>query len=320
MPAFKMAESEVIINEVLCYLVNKYDKCTINQLKLLFQSFYTEDELRKAKDYLFENGTNLKCDNFVQRNSKRHKGNVKLIVDDIMDYYQCLDEGNCLTRLPVFVARDVSRLPTVKVEDLDVYILAQKLEQFESRLNKVERAEPSSEPPTPGMACSIVTNSNVPGHAAAHASSQLTVLGTDTKAVAEGVSRGAESGNGKGELWTDVVRRKNKAKLMGTGQNLSCPFKPAKDLTRKFVVHLDNITEDIPCNEINAYLQTCNIETLSCFKAKSWVQRSDDDEIFSFRLCVKFDDKDKIMNPEIWPGGIVVRKWQFKPKNNGEQQ
>ena len=47
----KMADSVFVVNELLCFLCNKFDKATT---KILLANFYNENELCVAKDRLRE--------------------------------------------------------------------------------------------------------------------------------------------------------------------------------------------------------------------------------------------------------------------------
>jgi len=50
----------VVVNELLCFVLNKHGKATRNQLKHVITSLYWEDEICVAKDVLFEDVSGLK--------------------------------------------------------------------------------------------------------------------------------------------------------------------------------------------------------------------------------------------------------------------
>src|SRR3989442_1530838 len=130
--------AELIINETLCYCRSKYEASTIKQLKLVLCNFYTEDELLAAKQLLYD--TSSKVLNDLPRLVKRNKSDnrCKLLTDDIVEYITKIDEALAWDKMPVFVAQNITRIPTVPIEDMEVFIMAQKLEQFENRLQKIE--------------------------------------------------------------------------------------------------------------------------------------------------------------------------------------
>lgn len=59
-------------------------------------------------------------------------------MDDIIKLFTLLDEQQLLDSLPRYVAGDFNRLPLIKLEDMDIYVLMKKLNAFEDRLLKVE--------------------------------------------------------------------------------------------------------------------------------------------------------------------------------------
>src|SRR2546425_6797720 len=129
---------ELIINETLCYCKNKFELSSNKQLKLVLTSFYNEDELSTAKQLIYDHAVKL-IDNlprFVKRSKSDNK--CKLVVDDIMEYLTRIDEEKCWDRMPTFLALKLSRIPIVPIEDIETFIMAQKIEQIEARLKKVE--------------------------------------------------------------------------------------------------------------------------------------------------------------------------------------
>ena len=129
----------IVICEVLCFILNKYGKLTKTQLKSTMLGFFNEDELNEAKDVLFTDAGNLNCD-ALPRNVKRAKSDnrARLIVEDLLDLWAFLDERALAGQLPVYVARDLERIPNVKSDDLDLFCVSKKMEAIEQRLAAVE--------------------------------------------------------------------------------------------------------------------------------------------------------------------------------------
>ena len=129
----------VIINELLCFLINKHVKLTKGQLKSTLVNFYTDKELDDAKDLLFEETEKLVSIDDRPRNIKRKGDNRhKLIADDLIELLSVLDERKCISLLPVYAAHNLDRVPHVRPEDMDVFCMAQKLEAFEVRMGAIE--------------------------------------------------------------------------------------------------------------------------------------------------------------------------------------
>jgi len=106
------------------------------QPKSVLSGFYSEDELAYAKDVLFGDAGRLNLTDlprYVKRTSKGDK--VKLIVDDILDLCTFLDEKHQLYNLPTYVAQNVDRIPKVKLEDMELFCAAKKMEDIDVRLD-----------------------------------------------------------------------------------------------------------------------------------------------------------------------------------------
>jgi len=75
-----------VINELLCFIINKYGIATRSQLKTMLISFYDDDELISAKDILFADSAALLLDD-TPRCVRRQKGDnrARLVCDDCND-------------------------------------------------------------------------------------------------------------------------------------------------------------------------------------------------------------------------------------------
>jgi hypothetical protein len=58
---------------------------------------------------------------------------------------------------------------------------------------------------------------------------------------------------------------------------------------------------------------------LSCFPSKSWL-RGEKNKANAFRVCIPSAKRQQILDPQLWTEGIVIRDWQFKTINNGDEQ
>ena len=107
-----------------------------------------------------------------------------------------------------------------------------------------------------------------------------------------------------------------KLKLVGTGIVSHSKIKAAAVVPKKYIFLLDNICADdvISSSDVTDYLTSNNIQVLSCFSAKSWVKSRNTVTPSAFRVCVNDVDKSKIMCSSLWPEGVIVKEWVFKPK------
>jgi len=118
--------TEFVINEIICYCKNKFELATSKQLKIVLNSFYSEDELIVAKQQLHDSASKVITDfpRLIKRNKSDSRG--KLLVDDICEYLTRVDEEQCWDKMPCFVALNISRIPTIPIEDIETFVMAQK--------------------------------------------------------------------------------------------------------------------------------------------------------------------------------------------------
>jgi len=111
----------VVINELLCFLFNKYHKFNKLQLKSILLGFFSDVELCDAKEMLHNEAGKLVLEN-MRCAVKRSKGDnrARLLVDDLVDLCTFIDERAAVGRLPVYVDSNLDRVPTTKPEDVDM--------------------------------------------------------------------------------------------------------------------------------------------------------------------------------------------------------
>ena len=114
-------ETGPIIDKLLCFVLNKYsilDKETL--LKLCSEKF-TENDTNISKDLLF--GMLHDENDLTQFKTRRHHKNTDTKkVKNLGDIYQLLQEKGT-SNLPKFVAHDLSKLPPITYDSIDVSAL-----------------------------------------------------------------------------------------------------------------------------------------------------------------------------------------------------
>ena len=63
----------------------------------------------------------------------------KQTVDDLLKLYTIVDERKLTNALPRFVAEDLSRVPSVTSDSVNMLAIAKNLEVLEQRMNTVEQ-------------------------------------------------------------------------------------------------------------------------------------------------------------------------------------
>src|ERR1043165_461169 len=130
-----MADSrELVVSEALCFLFNKFGKVPEKNIKSVVINFYNDEEVSSAKDLLYRSLEQLKIDGLPRLVKRKGDNKAKMDVEDIFTLLNFADEKLELNNLPTFVAVSVDRVPSIKPEDLDIFILAQKVAAIEEQL------------------------------------------------------------------------------------------------------------------------------------------------------------------------------------------
>jgi len=127
-----MPASEV--NEVLSYILHGYKKGALNVLKSVIYSSFTGEALATAKLQLHYYTTFVGLPSLKRPIARAGPNKAKNELEDICLIIQQLDECHLLNKLPKFYIADLDLIPTIKVSDVDVVILAKCLDRIEQRL------------------------------------------------------------------------------------------------------------------------------------------------------------------------------------------
>ncbi len=114
----------IFINKLLCYLVNKMNIMSQENIALLCMRIYSSEEICKTKDLLYK----------VTKDAGR---NIKHMKDDkdkknLQDMMKVLQEKG--EDIPLFVASKLCKLPPVDFNNIDVYSLLSKIQQTQEEL------------------------------------------------------------------------------------------------------------------------------------------------------------------------------------------
>ena len=118
------------VNELLCFISNKMDVMTQNLLVKLCTDFYGKGVIDNAKKLVYAKCNALNLDIALPRFVKRQGPKKKQ--SDVLDIIGlCHEVGS---KLPVFVARDLSNLPPVSANSFDVASLMRDIEDMKLQL------------------------------------------------------------------------------------------------------------------------------------------------------------------------------------------
>ena len=133
----KENEKEIThINELLCYATNYIHNSTLLNIKKIIEMFYSGEEVSTAKSLLWDlRGGNLAP--IIDRKTTIKRTGTAANIDDIFDALLKLDAEQ---DLPIFVARDVERIPDRQPEQLNILTVIDRLSKIEHSLKVQDEA------------------------------------------------------------------------------------------------------------------------------------------------------------------------------------
>ena len=129
------AAREVAVSEILCFILNKFGKVPENNIKGIVTTFYDESEIAAGKELFYQQLENKKLAGLPRLVKRKGDNRGKSDVDDLLALINLADQELVLIELPRFVAEDLSRIPSTKPEDLDLFVLAKKSTATEDKIS-----------------------------------------------------------------------------------------------------------------------------------------------------------------------------------------
>ncbi|XP_059047370.1 uncharacterized protein LOC131842821 [Achroia grisella] len=108
--AVKCVHCNIVINEVLAFVQSKIDVMDEESITRLCIDTFTEKEIDAAKDLLFDSVSSIK--KITRKGDRKCQRNIQ----DIISTLKAVDPEN----IPIFVAKELHRLPPVTFDHIDV--------------------------------------------------------------------------------------------------------------------------------------------------------------------------------------------------------
>ncbi|CAB3257990.1 unnamed protein product [Arctia plantaginis] len=122
----KCSNCNIVICEVLAFVQNKIDVMTEVSLVQICESAFSSDEIEVAKSLLFESvGKRLK--------TRKRQGKTLRNIEDII----CLFKETDPEQVPIFVAKNLEKLPPVTFDHVDVTPLLKKIVLLEKAVHDI---------------------------------------------------------------------------------------------------------------------------------------------------------------------------------------
>lgn len=126
----------IVINELLAYLRAKLSKVDEETLVKLCTSTYSSDEIQKSHSLLFESVPSEQ-----RKIVRKGKGKEDRLVYDMLNLLKAAEPD----KLPVFVARDLDKLPNLTMDHLDVSKLLKDISLLQADLMKIKSSYVTTE-------------------------------------------------------------------------------------------------------------------------------------------------------------------------------
>lgn len=131
----KCNSCNIVINEVLSYIQYKFDVIDTVSLKKLCESTYSDKEIENAKKLLFESTSTTETQQFkVRRKGTQLGGKNMRNLDDIICFFKEVDPDS----IPVFVARDLQKLPPTSIDHIDSVTLLKDVIKMRNELDGLQ--------------------------------------------------------------------------------------------------------------------------------------------------------------------------------------
>lgn len=144
---------ELILSEVLFVIQNKFGVVPNNNLQNVLTSFYSDDEIIKAKKCLHDIAVKLcgakTVGRFVTRSGDNRR---KMNTADLLDTYSLIDRQKA--SLPLFVAGSMMRIPGIRPLESDVVALSASLADLRQQVLFIKSSVSKSQ--TDGLAPSTI--------------------------------------------------------------------------------------------------------------------------------------------------------------------
>ena len=120
------------INELLTYSCHFMNNSTIENIKKGIEFFYSEEEVINAKKILWEiSSSDLDSTCTIRKSTNKRTGTAA----NIDDIFEALVKLDSLSKLPNFVAKDLSRIPDRQPEEYNSFYAIERVSSIEMKMN-----------------------------------------------------------------------------------------------------------------------------------------------------------------------------------------
>ena len=329
---------DIVVNELLCFLHNKFGTVPSDKLQTCMVGFYNEIEVTSAKQILFDIASKFVDDSKMPRLITRKGANkMKLECEDIISLYSLLDREKVV--LPKLVSENLGRIPPLQPNEVNlvnvlrgmdelkacVKLLREELGDLKTRTGangKTANAGPSSTWVQDYQPSSVKLPPFADSHNSSNSSegasnrTKLTANSQKSASYAQAAQKGRGLDLGDQDGWEQPRHKQRPKPIYGERKTSAESTKLVAAVPdRRWRLYVGNIKANTSEREIEDYCADQNVRVM---KVEVISQQDPDDPAKPVAMCVEFDyaDKDKVMVPSFWPQGMRVRGWFLKKKKS----
>jgi len=328
--------ANVVIDNILCFLTNKIGLLGTDTIVKLCTDTYSDDEIRKAKDTLFDLCADDSTSRFIRRQGP------KMSVQNIEDMVKLLQEKG--QDIPVFVVQNLSKLPPITFDSIDVSVLLTNLKNLQTEVDLLKGGMRDQMTTTDSMRAAMTTmNDRIDGleKETVTRDANLTRMenSVDQRNPPFSFTDSQDAGPAYNhidetqvkELYADVARSKEPWHRMesvkgrvrqvpiaepvqprkprgitgkATGSGLTTVNRLPRRLANVFISRFD---PDVTADQVKRYLE----EKLN-LKIDVESVKTRFDTYASFHVKCTCEDPSVFMDEELWPDKAYVRWWREK--------
>jgi len=306
--------TKLVINELLFFVLNKYDTHTRADIHSAVLCFYREDEIMGAKQLLIHY-TDESQRTALQPFTRKRIGDSKLdrSVDDILSIISLIDENDCRDTLPTFCAASMARIPTLEDEMSDLAAVRNELSDLKQKVDAILNnmtCQVTSGFTAATKADKLLATSNQSDERVilrptddnrSQQSREIVCISEEQLTAAEVLEAGSarcstatysqvaaqppeepRADNSTSDADFHTVTRKTKMNKKGPIFGSAADDKGFRGVAKKFVICASRMSSDVSTQKVTEYLKSAGINVFSCYtvvpKNKVHVENKNDCE------------------------------------------
>jgi len=130
-----MAASELVLNDMLCFLKCKFGNIATKPLKSSVLDFYKTEDICAAKSQLLRDVQQLNLNDLPHIPDRRANNDQAVrVVDDIFVVLTCVDEQLKIKDLPCYVSTGPDCMPATRLYEGDMSVLMNLLTKMDGHI------------------------------------------------------------------------------------------------------------------------------------------------------------------------------------------